>query len=138
MGLSIRDLEIFKPYATEFPEELLLNEGADDSVLTLWLQAPILRVIKHGETVLGAYAMQQHDPATFYLHGVVIFPRHRRQGVGRWFTGHALGVAESKGGRRVLHAPGPWRTRLSGMFTQMGFVEHRPGGSVLRFDLIPE
>jgi len=138
VAINLRDLEIFKPYSNEMPEELLLNEGATDAVVDLWLQAQLLRVVKLDEQVLGAYAMQRHDSNTFYLYGVVIAPGQRQQGIGRWLTGHAIGVAESKGGRRILMAPGR-QARSTRMFSTMGFIRHRDNPTpVWRFDLIPE
>ena len=55
----------------------------------------------------------------------------RRQGLGRWLVGHAIGVAESKGARHVLVASAQGRRFLR----QIGFTEDPSG---LRFDLIPE
>ena len=39
---------------------------------------------------------------------VMVLDAYQRQGVGRWLVGHAIGVAESKGGRELLvPLPGP-------------------------------
>ncbi len=143
MGLNLREVEVFKPYVNEFPEHLLLNEGAEEAVLTAWQEAQILRVAKRGSSLLGAYAMQRQQLAgggeEFCLLGVVVDPVFRRQGLGRWLTGHAIGVAESKGGRRLcLHSP-PGCGGGTRMFTRMGFA--RPGAASageMVFDLIPE
>ncbi len=135
MALNLRQIEIYKPYDNEVPELLLVREGATRESVEAWENAPFLRVAKIGPDVLGTYAMSREDTDTFVLHGVVVEPGVRQQGLGRWLTGHAIGVAESKGGRRVMFRP-ITRLRLrTGMFRHMGFVE-QPGG--LGFDLIPE
>lgn len=136
MAINLRQVEIFKPYANELPEQLLVDAGADEAQLAAWLQAPILRVAKLQDELLAAYAMQRDDQQTFALHGVVVEPRRRKQGLGRWLTGHAIGVAESKGGRRLLLVAPTARGQFTRMFTHMGFTRD-PSGRMC-FDLIPE
>ena len=173
MKLKLRDVEVFKPYPNEFPEELLVDAQVSDEIIERWHDAPILRVAKRGDEVLGVYAMSQRLPLdeslaavpeasggqqisrrsgwAFLLYGVVIAPQVRRQGLGRWLIGHAIGVAESKGGQQL------WLAQSGGSrcFNKLGFTGHtypepyaqipdamlpnmQTGQELLRFDMIQE
>lgn len=131
MALNLRAVEVFKPYANELPEALLEGEGLTEQVVERWLSSETLRVAKIGAEVLGAYAMDRIDEINFELHGVIIERRVRKQGLGRWLVGHAIGVAESKGGRH-LHTGSTSGTR---MYKALGFV---PSGERHTFDMIQE
>lgn len=131
MGLNIRELEVFKPYANELPEALLEEVELNDGEVAAWLGAQTLRIAKKGSDVLGVYAMDRVDAVNFHLHGVIVTQRLRKQGLGRWLVGHAIGVAESKGGRHLhTHATGGSR-----MYSRLGFAR-RGDGHV--FDMIQE
>ena len=75
----------------------------------------VLRVAKMHEQVIGCYAMHSPEsshsdgkPGLFELGMVMVLDTYQRNGVGRWLIGHAIGVAESKGGRELLVTlPGP-------------------------------
>ena len=116
MALNLREVEIFRPYNNEFPEQLLLDAGVSEDDLHYWSDAEMLRVAKLGEQMLAVYSMDRQG-TDYLLHGIVVDPRYRKQGLGRWFAGHAIGVAESKGGRLV------WLTQSGGSrcFLRMGF-----------------
>ena len=130
--LNFRTVEVFRPYVDAFPEELLLAEEMPEALITRWTEAEIVRVAKFGEYVAGIYALDRTpDPYWFQLHGVIIAHPQRHRGLGTWLTGHAIGVAESKGGRH-LTLPSAGGSRC---FSRIGFVRHDGG---LRFDLIPE
>ncbi|MEM7077288.1 MAG: GNAT family N-acetyltransferase [Pseudomonadota bacterium] len=127
----IRSVEVFRPYNNEFPGELLWDQGVDDARLDIWADAAIVRIAKQDEQILGIYAMDREGSAAFHLHGVIVAPPARRRGLGRWLVGHAIGVAESKGGRYLL-APVAGASR---MLSRIGFARTADG---LRFDLLPE
>lgn len=131
MTIKTREVEVYKPYSNEAPEALLMDEGFSDVQIDEWLACDLLRLAKRGEDVLGLYAMNIADGETYQLLGIVMAPWARKQGVGRWLVGHALGVAESKGGRHVLFA-GQAKRRF---FGAIGFVSTELGQ---RFDIIPE
>jgi len=131
MSFSFRELEVFQPYTDEIPHELLWAEGLGESEVESWLSADTIRIAKLADRVMGIYAMDHGDGTTFILHGVIVAPAWRRQGLGRWLVGHAIGVAESKGGRHVAF-PG---THGLTFFAGIGF-QAQPRG--LRYDLIPE
>jgi len=131
MSLRLREVEVFKPYANETPEELLWAENMLEEEVAIWLSAEMLRIAKLGNEVLGVYAMDRGDGTTYELRGVIVARGWRRQGLGRWLVGHALGVAESKGARHILFPS----DRARRFFTRIGFCSQAQGQ---RFDLIPE
>ena len=129
--MNFREVDVYKPLAREFPAGLLKAAGADAAELEAWSQAETLRLASRAQTVLGGYAMNRISVTRFELLGVVVGAVHRQQGLGRWLVGHALGVAESKGGREVV-------VRHSGqtqMFTTVGFTDQ--GGECI-YALVPE
>lgn len=145
MTLNLRAIEVFKPYSNEFPEQLLIDAGSSDSQIERWQAAPIVRITKLDEEIMGVYAMARDEvPGVnglrFELYGLVTAPNVRRQGLGRWLLGHAIGVAESKGGRHL------WIDQTGGsrLFSRVGFVPVQADGvaktasGMLQFDMIPE
>lgn len=129
MALNLRDIEVFRPYPDELPISLLERESLSEADIDRWLSAETLRVAKLGTQVWGAYAMDRLDATHFHLHGVIVDTARRKQGLGRWMVGHAIGVAESKGGR---HLQSNGRAQL---YRRLGFSE-RNGVHV--FDMIQE
>ena len=129
--MNFREIDVYKPLAREFPEDLLVSAGADAADLAAWSEAETLRLASRGQTVLGGYAMNRLSVERFELLGVVVDEGHRNQGLGRWMVGHALGVAESKGGQEVV-ITSPGNTT---MFTRMGFGERE---NAYLYELVPE
>jgi GNAT superfamily N-acetyltransferase len=129
MALNLREVEIFRPYGNESPEDLLWAEGVSDEQVQGWMSAELVRVAKFGSVVIGMYAMDRGQELDFILHGVVVEPSWRRQGLGRWLVGHALGVAESKGGRHVLFS-----SEIAGRF--FGYIGFSAEPRGQRFDVI--
>jgi len=131
MALNLRDVTVFAPYPDEFPEDLLMQSGANDRCLDRWQGADVVRIGKVLDRIVAVYAMTRDASKGYHLHGIVVEPGSRGQGIGRWMTGHAIGVAESKGARylTLTEAGG------SQCFERLGFVADAVG---LRFDLIPE
>ena len=141
--MNLRDVEVFRPYDSEFPEAMLELAGASDACIENLRAAEIVRVAKRGDLVLGVYAMSRKDMQCFEVLGVMVDAPHRHQGLGRWLMGHAIGVAESKGARWVKLL----NSGTSRCFTRMGFypaddTDGAPGtgerSRALRFDLIQE
>lgn len=129
MALNLRDIEVFRPYPDELPISLFEGESLSEAGIDRWLNAETLRIAKLGTEVWGAYAMDRLNATRFHLHGVIVDRPHRNQGLGRWMVGHAIGVAESKGGR---HLQSRGRAQL---YRRLGFVE-RDGLHI--FDMIQE
>ncbi len=131
MTFQLREIEVFRPYGNEVPEDLLWSLGFAQDVIDRWLAADLVRVAKLGEQVMGLYAMDIGDGITYRLHGVAVAKHARKQGLGRWLVGHAIGVTESKGGRHV-HFP---CAKAGRFFAAIGFVAGPEGQ---RFDMYRE
>ena len=131
MPINLRQIEIFQPYNNEVSEALLFEADMEEAAVDVWLASDLVRVAKLGEEVLAVYAMDKGDGKTYRLHGLVVATKVRKQGLGRWLVGHAIGVAESKGARHVLFTS----KQASRFFGAIGFV---PDDEGQRIDLIPE
>lgn len=119
-----RDLRVFEPFAGELPADIV---GAGDP--------GAVRVAKLDGAVLGAYRLERLRGVRFALRALGVYAPYRRRGVGRWLLGHALGVAESKGGRSVeAHGAPP---ALGPFLLRSGFVAEGAGNSFV-FHMTPE
>lgn len=133
-----RDVALFRPYPDEVPWEMLTEPppaggGVDDAVVAELLAANFVRVAKYGDRVVGAYALRPLTPTRFDLVALVADVGYRRQGLGRWLAGHAIGLAETKGGREVVARPTDAAARrfLAGL-------DFRPDGDAVLLTLTPE
>ena len=131
MAIGLRDFEVFRGDPTALPGSMATR------LATIAPVPEVLRVAMLGERIIGCYAM--HEPKstdnqvarTFSLAMVMVEQNCQGNGVGRWLIGHAIGVAESKGGRHL-------EARLSGpadFFRGLGFHVTDDG---FRFDMYPE
>ena len=131
MAIGLRDFGVFRSDPAALPESMATT------LATIAPAPEVLRVAKLGERIIGVYAM--HEPVsideqvarTFSLAMVMVEPNCQGNGVGRWLIGHAIGVAESKGGRHL-------EARFSGpadFFRGLGFRAAYDG---FRFDMYPE
>lgn len=131
MALGLRDYEVFRGDPAALPENMA-------AVLSSLVRPPdVLRVAKLGELIIGCYAMHEPTPVddhvvrTFSLVMVMVEPKYQGNGVGRWLVGHAIGVAETKGGRYLAaQLAGP-----AAFFAGLGFQATAEG---FQFDMYPE
>lgn len=130
-GFRASDVSIFRPYPDEVPWELLAGAGVDEQALAPVMDLDFLRVAKHQGRVVGAYGIRPRTEVRYELVTLVVAEGYRRQGLGRWLLGHAIGLAETKGGREVVTADRAGERFL----IRMGF---EPCGSGLRLVLTPE
>ncbi|MGI9325962.1 MAG: GNAT family N-acetyltransferase [Pseudomonadales bacterium] len=109
----LRSVNLFRPYADEVP--WVLFDTLPGNLTAEQMQALVasaqsdaqdcfLRVAKLDNEVIGAYIMRRQDQQSFELVYLAVAQSQRHKGLGHWLTGHAIGVAESKGGRRLLAA----------------------------------
>ena len=138
-----QDVNIYRPYPDDIPWELLLLADPDESRIYEYADADYMRVAKLEDESIGVYVVRALSPTVYELCNLAVAPAWRRRGLGRWLLGHAIGIAESKGGREIVvsipvpgggHAPPPsagWR----GLFERTGFVA---GDRELRLVLTPE
>ena len=131
MALGLRDFEVFRGDPAALPEAMATT------LATIAPAPEVLRVAKLGERIIGCYAMHEPTPIDddvargFSLAMVVVDQNCKGNGVGRWLVAHAIGVAESKGGRHLearLHGPADFFIGLGFEATDDGF----------RFDMHPE
>ena len=113
-----KEITIFYPYGDEVPYELLEASGADPHRLTALHEEPFIRVAKREDDVIGVYLLSRLDQATFQVDALGVEPTFRKRGLGSWLVGHAIGVAESKGGRHVVLPRARYRGQL---FARLGF-----------------
>ena len=122
-----QDLRLFRPYSDEWPWHFF--EDCPEIVPPDDLD--LLRLAKLDEELVGLYALSRLDSASYRLDLLFVAGAERRQGFGRWLLGHAVGLAETKGGRRIHYAGG----QSLEFFRRFGFAADANG---LRYDLIPE
>ena len=124
MGPALRKIPIYPPYADEVPWELLpaaFDPGPDlDS----------MRVAKLSGQVVGVYAFERASSLAFRIVALAVAKPQRRQGIGRWLLGHAIGVCEAKGARELLAPPSN-----STLLRRAGFA---PTADGLRLILTPD
>ncbi len=95
------DLLIARPLPNELPWALLLDADPHRARIESYLSEELTRVAKHDGEVLGVYVMEWRDSECIELMNIAVREDCQGQGLGRWLLGHALGLAESKGARRV-------------------------------------
>lgn len=109
---TYRDVEVLTPRAAEMPVAIV---GAD-------VEPAEVRVAKLRGRLVGAYRLVRVDEQRFAIRALGVCVPARGHGVGRWLLGHALGVAESRGGRFVQAPDG-----AAGFFRRAGFAENEHG-----------
>jgi GNAT superfamily N-acetyltransferase len=122
---------IYRPYADEVPWDLLADSTAAEDELAAVLALNFLRVAKYGDRVAGAYGIRPVTATRFELVTLIVAEGFRRQGLGRWLAGHAIGLAETKGAREIVYHGATGRRFLE----RLGF---EPQGSHLLLTLTPE
>ncbi len=135
MALGFRDIEVFSAEPQNLPADL----SAIYAQTVAAGSAEILRVAKLNEVIIACYAM--HGPrikgdaadSDYVLQMIAVQEQYRRQNVGRWLMGHAIGVAESKGGRG-LQVP---HSAHEEFFLTLGFNADAAIGG-FRFQMIQE
>ena len=109
----LRSVKLFRPYADEVPWALF--DAQPGNLTAEQMQALVsnaqsqladcfLRVAKLDDEVIGAYIIRRQNEQSFELVYLAVALSQRHKGLGHWLMGHAIGVAESKGGRRMLAA----------------------------------
>ena len=144
--IPVRSTDFYRPVGSELPAVLLeaLAAATAETLAELGQRlaadSTMTRVLARIEPApgypIGLYSLCRREPQRFEITALVVASAARRQGFGWRLLGHALGLAESKGGRRVdlrLPADALPARRLCAAF---GFDD--AGGGSLRFELPPE
>ncbi len=128
-----QDVSLYRPYPDEVPWDLLRMADPDEERVHGYLNADYMRVAKYGDEAVGVYVVVPETPTVYTLRNLSVHPDWRGRGLGRWLLGHAIGIAESKGGREIVVRGAPRGAR--GLFERLGFL---PEGADLRLVLLPE
>ena len=138
-----RDTEFYRPALEELPQSLrigiaaLLNDSDREFDMeytrVLGYRAPGAQT----SVALGIYSMMHISPTQFELCKWRMEVDYQSQDLGRRLLGHALGLAESKGGRHMSVCVPKDRTREIGVLERYGFVR-APEEQTWVFDIIPE
>ena len=126
-----RDLTLYRPYADEIPWDLLAADAVDEDALRAVLELDLMRVAKLEGQIVGAYGIRPLTEIRHELVALRVLEAHRRKGYGRWILGHAIGLAESRGGREILVRG----TAAARFLARTGFEQH---GNDLLLELTPE
>ncbi len=96
--MNPRQVPIHRPYPDEVPWSLLADGCAAADL-------DLMRVAKFDGEVIGVYAVEKVSALHYRITALAVAERHRRQGLGRWLLGHAIGICESKGAREISAPP---------------------------------
>ncbi len=122
-----RQFPIFRPHWHERPTQLLQVEIETEH------QLDDIRIAKHQDAVIAAYRIKKSTPIDFELLDLAVLTQYQNLGLENWMVLHAVGLIESRGGRKV-HA------RLTGpiahFLTEIGFSELNENRYLL--ELTPE
>jgi ribosomal protein S18 acetylase RimI-like enzyme len=103
------------------PWELLLDADPSRQRIESYLSQDLTRIAKLGEEIVGVYVLTRHDPITFELMNIAVRESHQRMGLGRRLLGHAIGLAESKGARRIDVGTGNSSFEALTLYQRAGF-----------------
>ena len=125
----MRDFEVYPPFRDELPVDLYAPPHLDIECRPTYPAAEFIRIAKNQQKIFGIYELDRSDEGVFIIRSLIVDQANRRKGIGRWLLGHAIGVAESKGGRQLL-----LRSQLSkAFFLRFDFYEEETN---LKYDLI--
>ena len=125
----MRDFEVYPPFRDELPLDLYGPPHLKAECGPAEPPAEFIRIAKNQKKVFGIYELDRSDKGIFIIRSLIVDQASRRNGIGRWLLGHAIGVAESKGGHQLL-----LRSKLSKAFFQkFDFYEEETS---LKYDLI--
>ena len=121
---SYRDVTVYRPFPGEAPVDIVGADAPLDDVRIAKLNGDAAE-----RRIAGAYRLAPVEADRFEIVALAVYPAYRGVGIGRWLLGHALGIAESRGGR-LVDAKGP-----AGFLVPAGFERHNCG---FRIVLTPE
>ena len=125
----MRDFEVYPPFRDELPLDLYGPPHLKAECGPAEPPAEFIRIAKNQKKVFGIYELDRSDKGVFVIRSLIVDQASRRNGIGRWLLGHAIGVAESKGGHQLLLG-----SQLSKAFFQkFDFYEE---GTGLKYDLV--
>ncbi len=127
----MRSFDVYPPFRDELPLDLFEPPHSDDFCSPSDPPSEFVRIAKSPDQVLGIYELDRIDQRLFKIRSLIVVRSFRKQGVGRWLLGHAIGVAESKGARQVVLAS----NKAKDFFRKFDFYEVE---GTLHYDLTPD
>ncbi len=129
--MDVTRVPIYRPYPDEVPWDLFADAGVAEQVLAEALDPDFTRLAKVGGRSVGGYIIRPRTPTCYELVALTVAAGYRGKGLGRWLLGHAIGLAESRGGREIVTAG----TQGEHLLAAVGFERE---GAGLRLTLTPE
>ncbi|MFW6092596.1 MAG: GNAT family N-acetyltransferase [Pseudomonadota bacterium] len=136
MAFRPQDTRIYRPYPDAVPYDLLSAGGCDEDELAATLALDEIRVAKLDGRPVAAYALRAATGRRYDLLALGVAHGFRRRGLGRWMLGHAIGLAETQGGREIFtRLPPVEGARAARFLERLGF---EPANDGLLLVLTPE
>ena len=116
-----RDAHIAHLDSAHIPWDLLLDADPLRTRVETYLSQGFTRVAWYRDAPVGVYALERLSPVSFEIMNIAVHPDYQCSGLGRRLLGHAIGLAESKGGREVHLGTGNSSLRPLKIYQRMGF-----------------
>jgi ribosomal protein S18 acetylase RimI-like enzyme len=123
---ALAELKIGRPRgARDVPWDLLVDADPDRAHIEGYLDFAWTRVMWHEGVALGVYVLARRDETRFEIKNLAVDARYRGRGIGRWLLGHAIGLAESKGGRVIVVGADRAGPAALALLRRAGFRNHQ-------------
>ena len=116
-----RDAKFVRLNIEHIPWELLLEADPNKAFVEAYISEAFTRVAWFQEKAIGVYALKQLSPISFELMNICVAKEFQGMGMGRRLLGHAIGLAEAKGGREVHLGTGNSSFGALRLYQRMGF-----------------
>jgi len=116
-----RDAKFVRLDMEQVPWELLLVADPNMAFVEAYVSEAFTRVAWYADKAIGVYALKRLSPTSFELMNICVAKEFQRTGMGRRLLGHAIGLAEAKGGREVHVGTGNSSFGALRLYQRMGF-----------------
>jgi len=116
-----RDAKFVRLDMQKIPWELLLEADPSEGFVQAYISEAFTRVAWFEEKAIGVYALKRLSPTSFELMNICVAEQFHGTGMGRRLLGHAIGLAEAKGGREVHLGTGNSSLGPLRLYQRMGF-----------------
>ncbi|MBV1905262.1 MAG: GNAT family N-acetyltransferase [Pseudomonadales bacterium] len=105
----------------KIPWDLLLEADPNRALVEEYLSEAFTRVAWYADSPVGVYALKRLSATSFELMNISVASAFQGSGLGRRLLGHAIGLAEAKGGREVHLGTGNSSLGPLRLYQRMGF-----------------
>ena len=116
-----RDAKFVRLNTQQIPWDLLLEADPNKTFVEAYISEAFTRVAWYQEKAIGVYALKRLAPTSFELMNICVAREFQGTGMGRRLLGHAIGLAEAKGGREVHLGTGNSSLGPLRLYQRMGF-----------------